>query len=95
MWPAGANQVEPGPQGTANALMTFCQQLGWSIVPIVVGILNDRYQAGAENPAGYAPGMWFYTALSALGLVFSFLLWRSERGPRGHGLEAVKPPGVG
>lgn len=95
MWPAVAYLVEPGRLGSAYALMTFCQQLGWSIVPIVVGILNDRYQAGAENPAGYAPGMWFYTALSALGLVFSFLLWRSERGPRGHGLEAVKPPGVG
>jgi hypothetical protein len=31
--------------------------------------------------------MWFYTALASLGLVFAYLLWRTETGPDGHGLE--------
>lgn len=87
MWPAVAYIVEARRLGSAYALMTFCQQLGWSVVPPVIGALNDWGRAGAENPAGYAPGMWFYTALAALGLVFSFLLWRTETGPEGHGLE--------
>ncbi len=89
MWPSVAYIVEQRRLGSAYALMTFCQQIGWAIVPIVVGSLNDWASAGPENPAGYAPGMWFYTALASLGLVFSFLLWRTERGPGGHGLETI------
>lgn len=89
MWPSVAYIVEQRRLGSAYALMTFCQQIGWAIVPIVIGSLNDWSQAGPENPGGYAPGMWFYTALASLGLVFSFLLWRTERGPGGHGLETI------
>jgi hypothetical protein len=29
--------------------------------------------------------------LASVGFVFSFLLWKSERGPKSHGLEAVTP----
>jgi hypothetical protein len=31
--------------------------------------------------------MWIFTTLGFLGLLFSWLLYRSERGPAGHGLE--------
>jgi hypothetical protein len=50
-------------------------------------------RAGPENPAGYAGGMWFYTGLSSLGLLFAFLLWRAESGPRAHGLESITARG--
>ncbi|KFN50235.1 MFS transporter [Arenimonas composti] len=95
MWPAVAYIVEERRLGSAYALMTFCQQIGWAIVPLAVGTLNEHFLAGPENPAGYAPGMWFYTALSALGLVFAWKLWQAERGPGGHGLEypgGARPP---
>ena len=59
-------------------MMTFCQQVGWAVVPPVVGLLNDRAGAGPENPAGYAHGMWLYTALAALGAYFALRLWRAE-----------------
>jgi hypothetical protein len=39
--------------------------------------------------------MYALGALATLGFVFSFLLWRSERGPKGHGLEAVTPTSAG
>ena len=87
MWPSVAYIVEARRLGSAYALMTFCQQIGWLIVPPVVGLLNDIYRAGPENPAGYAGGMWFYTVLVVLGLLFSLQLWRTESGPGGHGLE--------
>lgn len=87
MWPSVAYIVPAARLGSAYALMTFCQQLGWALVPIVIGKLNDANAAGPENAAGYAPGMWFYTVLSSLGLLFAYLLWRVERGPHGHGLE--------
>jgi MFS family permease len=77
LWPAVAQIVDEQRLGSAYALMTFCQQLGMAAVPVVIGALNDWGGASPDNPAGYAPGMWFYTALGALGLLFSFLLWRS------------------
>lgn len=89
MWPSVAYIVAPNRLGSAYALMTFCQQVGWAAVPVVVGILNDTYQAGPANIAGYVPSMWFYTSLSALGLFFSFKLWQTERGPQAHGLETI------
>lgn len=89
MWPSVAYIVEERRLGSAYALMTVCQQLGWAAVPLVVGSLNDLGQAGPDNPAGYAGGMWFYTALSSLGLFFAWRLWVAERGPGSHGLETI------
>ncbi|HWS78396.1 MAG TPA: MFS transporter, partial [Thermomonas sp.] len=80
MWPAVAYIVEERRLGSAYSLMTFCQQIGWALVPLAIGALNDGYQAGPQNVAGYAPGMWFYTALSAVGLFFAWRLWRLEAG---------------
>lgn len=87
MWPSVAYIVRSGRLGSAYAMMTLCQQLGWVVVPFVIGKLNDHYLAGPENPAGYAGSMWFYTSLAAMGLLFSFLLWRTENSPGGHGLD--------
>lgn len=89
MWPSVAYIVEQRRLGSAYALMTLCQQVGMAIVPWLIGITNDTFDAGAHNPAGYAPGMWIFTALSSLGLLFAFLLWRNERGPDSHGLETI------
>jgi MFS family permease len=89
MWPSVAYLVEPQRLGSAYALMTFCQQIGWAVVPLAIGWLNDRYLAGPQNTAGYAPGMWFYSAMSSLGLFFAWKLWRAETGPGAHGLETI------
>lgn len=78
MWPAVAYIVEERRLGSAYALMTLCQQLGWAVVPLIIGWLNDLNSAGPTNPEGYAPGMWFYTSLAALGLWFAFKLWRND-----------------
>ena len=78
MWPAVAYIVEERRLGSAYSLMTFCQQIGWAVVPLAIGALNDGFQAGPQNTAGYAPGMWFYTALAAVGLWFAWRLWRLE-----------------
>lgn len=89
MWPSVAYIVDERRLGSAYAMMTLCQQLGWVVVPPVIGFLNDSFQASPDNPTGYAAGMWFYTALASLGLLFSWLLYRSEKGPGGHGLETI------
>ncbi len=87
MWPSVAYIVDPARLGSAYALMTFCQQIGMALVPLAIGALNDWAGAAADNVAGYAPGMWLYTVLSAFGLLFSWLLWRCERRPGAHGLD--------
>lgn len=89
MWPAVAYIVKGSRLGSAYALMTFCQQIGWAIVPLAIGYLNDVYAAGPDNIDGYTPGMWFYTTLSVLGVYFSYKLWKTEKGPGGHGLDTI------
>ncbi|RPJ79382.1 MAG: MFS transporter [Acidobacteria bacterium] len=89
MWPSVAYLVDEKRLGTAYALMTFCQQIGWAFMAWAVGWLNDRFAASAANPGGYGPGMWLFTSLAVFGFVFSYLLWRAERGPGAHGLETI------
>jgi len=89
LWPSVAYLVEESRLGTAYALMTFCQQIGWAAMAWGIGRVNDAMGASAANPGGYVAGMWMFAALGFMGLLFSFLLWRSEKGPRAHGLETI------
>jgi MFS family permease len=91
LWPAVTYLVPEARLGSAYALMTFCQQVGWAGMSWGLGLLKDSSHASATNPAGWNPVMFALGGLAMLGFVFSFLLWRSERGPKGHGLEAVTP----
>jgi nitrate/nitrite transporter NarK len=90
MWPSVAYLDPEKRLGTAYSLMTLVQQVGLAGMNWLVGYTNDVSHASAANPAGYRPGMWIFTTLGFLGLAFSWLLYRSERGPSGHGLEAVR-----
>ena len=90
LWPAVTYLVPDARLGSAYALMTFCQQIGWAAMSWGLGAANDAAGASAANPAGWVPSMWILAALSTLGFVFSFLLWREERGPAAHGLETVR-----
>ena len=89
LWPSVAYLVDEKRLGTAYALMTFCQQIGWAAMSWAVGRANDVSAASASNPGGYDPGMWMFAALGFLGLSFSALLWRAETRPGAHGLETI------
>ncbi|MDX9719295.1 MAG: MFS transporter [Myxococcota bacterium] len=89
MWPSVAYIVPQEKLGTGYSLMTLCQQIGMAFVPWFIGFLNELSGASESNPDGYISGMWAFTVLSSLGLLFSFLLWKSEKGPHGHGLETI------
>jgi hypothetical protein len=91
LWPSVTYLVPEARLGSAYALMTFCQQVGWSLVSPGLGWANDLAGASAENPGGWIASMWSLAVLSLLGFLFSWLLWREERGGGGHGLERVKP----
>jgi len=93
MWPSVAYIVEDRRLGTAYALMTLIQQIGFFALNVLIGEANDLSHAGADNPGGYATGMWIFSTLGFLGLLFSFLLRKSETGTTGHGLETITAGG--
>jgi len=90
MWPAVAYIVEQNRLGSAYALMFLLQQAVISGIDWGVGRANDYALASADNPAGYLPMMWTFTALGMLAVLFAIMLWRTETGPRSHGLETLK-----
>ncbi|MDY0081986.1 MAG: MFS transporter [Ignavibacteriaceae bacterium] len=87
MWPSVAIIVDPKRLGTAYGLMTMIQNIGLFGFNLLIGFTNDISEASAANPAGYNTGMWIFSILGFLGLLFAFLLRKSETGPHGHGLE--------
>ncbi|HKS73334.1 MAG TPA: MFS transporter [Terriglobales bacterium] len=89
MWPSVAYIVDQSRLGTAYALMTLIQQIGFFLLNLMVGTANDYAKAGPDNVAGYAMGMWIFSVLGFVGLTFAILLRVRETGPEGHGLETI------
>ncbi len=87
MWPSVAIIVDSSKLGTAYGLMTMIQNIGLFGFNLLIGFANDMSNASSENPAGYNLGMWIFSSLGFFGLVFAYLLRRSEKGASGHGLE--------
>jgi Na+/melibiose symporter-like transporter len=89
MWPSVTYVVDQHRLGTAYALMTLVQQVGVMAMNWAIGAANDASGASAANPGGYGPGMWLFSTLGVLGVVFALLLRRAETGPHAHGLETI------
>jgi Na+/melibiose symporter-like transporter len=89
MWPSVAYIVNEHRLGTAYALMSLIQQIGFFLFNWAIGKANDIGGASPSNPQGYALGMWIFSILGFLGLFFSYMLLRRETGPEAHGLETI------
>src|SRR5271154_2808329 len=89
MWPSVAYIVDQSKLGTAYGLMTMIQNVGLFGLNAMVGWANEYGHADASNPAGYHLGMWIFSVLGFLGVLFAFLLRQRELGPHGHGLETI------
>src|SRR5579862_1188339 len=89
MWPSVAYIVDQSKLGTAYGLMTMIQNIGFGGFNLLVGWANTHSNAGPTNPHGYNLGMWIFSTLGFLGLLFAFLLRQRELGPHGHGLETI------
>ena len=87
MWPSVAYLVKQNRLGTAYSIMTLIQQLGVFAFNYLLGWSNDISGASADNPEGYAMGMWILSILGIVGFIFAYLLRKNELGPNGHGLE--------
>lgn len=89
MWASVAYIVDAGKIGTAYGLMTMIQNIGLFGLNLLIGWANDYSHAGPNNPGGYNLGMWIFSTLGFLGVLFAFLLRQRELGPYGHGLETI------
>ena len=89
MWPSVAYIVEPKRLGTAFALMTLIEQVGFFALNLLIGKANDYSHAGLGNMGGYKMGMLIFSVLGFVGLTFAILLRIRETGSHGHGLETI------
>jgi MFS family permease len=79
MWPAVPLVVDESRVGTAFGLMTAIQNLGLALFPFLNGKLRDI-------TGTYTATQVMFSGLGTLGLIFAFLLLRSDR-RHGHVLE--------
>jgi MFS family permease len=89
IWPSVAYIVGQNKLGTALGLMTMIEIIGLLVSNLLIGWANDHSNASAANPTGYRLGMWLFSILSLLGLLFAILLRQRELGAHGHGLETI------
>ena len=90
IWPATTLIVAPERLGLALGVITLLQNVGLWSSNRFAGCLADQAGAGPAHPAGYDTMLWFFGLLSLTALSSAVLLWRRERGPRGHGLELAR-----
>ncbi len=93
MWPSVAYIVDEKKLGTAYGLMTLIQNIGLAGFNLLIGWANDISGASAQNPEGYNLGMWMFSSLGLVGLLFAWLLRRRETGRHAHGLETITARG--
>jgi MFS family permease len=72
MWPSVPLVVEESRVGTAFGLMTAIQNLGLGLFPLINGWLRDR-------TGTYTSTQVMFAGLGLAGLVFAFLLLRSDK----------------
>ncbi len=89
MWPSVAYIVDTNRLGTAYALMTLIEQVGFFCMNLLIGRANDYQHAGLDNLHGYRLGMLMFSTLGVAGFVCAMLLRIRETGPQGHGLETI------
>ena len=89
MWPSVAYLVDEKRLGTAYALMTLIEQVGFFVLNLLIGKANDHRHAGLNNPEGYRLGLLIFTVIGVAGFIFATLLRVRETGPHSHGLETI------
>ncbi len=71
MWPSVALIIEQERLGTAYGLMTMIQNIGLAGFNLLIGNVNDW-------TGGYTAGMWIFSLLGVAGMIFAYLLKKSD-----------------
>lgn len=89
MWPSVAYIVDQNRLGTAYALMTLIEQIGFFVMNLLIGKANDAQHAGLGNLQGYQLGMIGFSVLAVGGFICATLLLMREKSPAAYGLETI------
>lgn len=90
IWPATAMLVPPARIGTAYGLINMLQSLGLTVSNMIAGALNDRFEANASHPNGYAPMLGYFALVGGIAFLAALRLWISEHGSGRHGLQEAQ-----
>lgn len=85
MWPSVPKIIPMKLLGTAYALIFYIQNIGLSLVPIMIGKVNQANTA-ADGTIDYTQTMIIFAAFGLVAIVISLLLKR-EDSKKGYGLE--------
>ncbi|MEJ5286563.1 MAG: putative MFS-type transporter [Candidatus Kapaibacterium sp.] len=83
MWPSVAYVVDEEKLGTAYGFMTMIQNIGLFATNILIGKVNEITQ-------GYTTGMWIFSFFGIFGVLFGYLLLKSNRKSTKFDLEKPK-----
>ncbi|MCD8194249.1 MAG: MFS transporter [Tannerellaceae bacterium] len=88
MWPSVPKIIPENQLGTAYALIFWVQNIGLSLVPLLIGWVLDTYcKLEGSGPAyDYTLPMVIFTGFGVLALLVSLLLKKEDR-KKGYGLE--------
>ena len=85
MWPSVPKIIPMKLLGTAYALIFYIQNIGLSLVPIMIGKVNQANTA-ADGTIDYTQTMIIFAAFGLVAIVISMLL-KAEDKKKGYGLE--------
>ncbi|ROL60743.1 MFS transporter [Bacteroidetes/Chlorobi group bacterium MS-B_bin-24] len=83
MWPSVAYVVDESKLGTAYGVMTMIQNIGLFATNILIGFVNTK-------TGGYTTGMWIFSFFGIFGVLFGYLLLKSNRKATRFDLEKPK-----
>jgi len=86
MWPSVPKIIPENKLGTAYALIFWVQNIGLSLVPLLIGWVLDKYCITENGSYDYTLPMTIFTGFGVLALLTALLL-KSEDRKKGYGLE--------
>lgn len=91
MWPSVPKIIPENKLGTAYALIFWVQNIGFIVVPLLIGWVLDKYCITGVNAKGgatydYTIPMIIFTCFGVLALIVALLLKREDK-KKGYGLE--------
>ena len=87
MWPSVPKIIPMKLLGTAYALIFYIQNIGLSLVPIMIGKVNEA-NTGVDGVIDYTSSMVIFACFGVISVVISLLLKAEDR-KKGYGLESA------
>ena len=85
MWPSVPKIIPMKLLGTAYAMIFYIQNIGLSLVPILIGSINQS-NTNASGIINYTPSMYCFTLFGIIAVLLSFRL-KAVDSKKGYGLE--------